>query len=212
MEENERKKGDAVQSKRQIRNFLIDRKFQLAWVFRVAISVSVIVSVMGYYLYGTLVESIELTNAQVLSTASMTEQAQRAIVEKGAKDKFYTGVVLAGSLAGLVLLLSLLTIVVTHKVAGPAYKMKRLFANVDNDHLQLFEQLRRGDELHDVFKEFSDMLRRLRESRHLDVENMERILTELQQAGISDEHSQRLNQMIHKYRISIEMQNDWQND
>lgn len=208
MSEDGNTMGQQVQSKRQIRNFLIDRKFQLAWVFRVAVSVTIVVCVMGYFLYGTLVESIELTNAQVLSTASMTEQAQRAIVEKGAQDKFNTGVVLGGSLAGLVVLLSLLTIVVTHKVAGPAYKIKRLLGGVDGDHLQLFEKLRRGDELHDVFQEFSDMLRRLRESRHLDVEQLESILSDLHMANIQHDSLKKVAELIRRYKTSIKMQND----
>ena len=208
MSEDGKTMEQQVQSKRQIRNFLIDRKFQLAWVFRVAVSVTIIVSVMGYFLYGTLVESIELTNAQVLSTASMTEQAQRAIVEKGANDKLYTGVVLGGSLAGLVLLLSLLTIVVTHKVAGPAYKIKRLLGSVDGNHLQLFEKLRRGDELHDVFKEFSDMLRRLRESRHLDIEQLEFVISRLEGSDALLEQYKDLSQLVDRYKNSIEMQRD----
>ncbi len=206
MIDTEKNAGERLRSKRQIRNFLIDRKFQLAWVFRVAISVTIIVSVMGYYLFGTLVESIELTNAQVLSTASMTEQAQQVIVEKGAKDKRNTALVLGSSLAGLVLLLSLLTIVVTHKVAGPAYKIKRLLANVDGEHLQLFENLRKGDELHDVFREFGDMLRRLRESRHLDVAQLEEVIQKLQAADIAEMERNVLKQIVDRYNQSISMQ------
>ena len=205
MNDSEKNVGERLQSKRQIRNFLIDRKFQLGWVFRVAISVTVIVTVMGYFLYGTLVESIELTNAQVLSTASMTEQAQQAIVDKGEKDKLNTGIVLSGSLAGLVVLLSLLTIVVTHKVAGPAYKMKRLLANVDGEHLQLFEKLRKGDELHDVFQEFSDMLRRLRESRHLDVEQLHSVIQKLEAADAASVEIAELKRIIDRYNKSVSM-------
>ncbi|MBN2529523.1 MAG: hypothetical protein JXR76_24255 [Deltaproteobacteria bacterium] len=208
MSENGKPTGEQVHSKRQIRNFLIDRKFQMAWVLRVAVVVTIIVSVMGYFLYGTLQESIELTNAQILSTASMTQQAQQAIVEKGAKDKVFTGVVLAGTLAGLVVLLSLMTIVVTHKVAGPAYKIKRLLSAVDANHLQLFEQLRRGDELHDVFREFTDMLRRLRESRHLDVERLESVIQTLEAAQIPKEKFQPMVEIVKQYKESIEMQHD----
>lgn len=206
MSDTEKNAGERLQSKRQIRNFLIDRKFQLAWVFRVAVSVTIIVSVMGYFLFGTLVESIELTNAQVLSTASMTEQAQQAIVEKGTMDKRNTAIVLGSSLAALVLLLSLLTIVVTHKVAGPAYKMKRLLARVDGDHLQLFENLRKGDELHEVFKEFGDMLRRLRESRHLDVAQLETVIQNLQTADAATKDVNALKDIVERYNRSVSMQ------
>lgn len=193
------------QSKRRIKNFLIDRRFQLGWVFRVAIMVTLIVAVMGYFLYQTLAESIELTNVQVLSTSAMTQQAQSAIIQKGAKDKLYTGLVLGGSLTGLVFILSLFTIVVTHKVAGPAYKIKRLLSTVDGSRLQLFEKLRRGDELHDVFKEFGDMLRRLRESRHLEIEQIESTITQLQKSDVPEAHYQSLVAIVDRYKKSIEM-------
>lgn len=205
MDNAEISSGENTQSKRHLKNFLIDKKFQLGWVFRVAGMVAVIVAIMGYFLYGTLVESIELTNAQVLSTAAMTEQAQRSIVEKGARDQLYTGLVLGCSLASLVLVLSLSTIVVTHKVAGPAYKMKRLLSSVDSNRLQLFEKLRKGDELHDVFREFSDMLRRLREARHLDIEQLDSVILQLGEANVPKEKYHALLRIVERYKKSIKM-------
>lgn len=205
MDKNAKSSIEQAHSKRRIKNFLIDRRFQLGWVFRVALMVTAIVAVMGYFLYGTLAESIELTNVQVLTTSAMTEQAQQSIIQKGAKDKLYTGIVLGGSLAGLVLVLSLFTIVVTHKVAGPAYKMKRLLSTVDSSRLQLFEKLRKGDELHDIFQEFSDMLRRLREARHLDVEQLDAAVSYLKSSGVPEAQYAPLQSLSERYKKSIEM-------
>ena len=58
---------------------------------------------------------------------------------------------LFGCLFALVVVLSLLTIVATHKIAGPAYKMKKLFGEVEGRQLQLRAKLRKGDELDDIF-------------------------------------------------------------
>ncbi len=192
--------------KRMMKNYLIDRRYQLGWVARVALVVTIIVAIMGYFLYDTLSESIEMMAIQAMEAAALTEDAQAAIISHGQKDKFITGVVLAATLIGLVVVLSVLTIVVTHKVAGPVYKLKRLLGSVDGTHLQLWEKLRKGDELHDVFEEFAAMLRRLREARHLDIQRLESIIASLEQRGVTGEAIESLRKMGDDYRDSIRME------
>jgi len=189
-----------------MKNYLIDRRYQLGWVARVALVVTIIVAIMGYFLYDTLSESIEMMAIQAMEAAALTEDAQAAIISHGQKDKFITGVVLAATLIGLVVVLSVLTIVVTHKVAGPVYKLKRLLGSVDGTHLQLWEKLRKGDELHDVFEEFAAMLRRLREARHLDIQRLESIIASLEQRGVTGEAIESLRKMGDDYRDSIRME------
>ena len=54
---------------------------------------------------------------------------------------------LCGGFTLLVVLIGFMGIVVTHKVAGPVYKMKRHLREVANGRLQVPNRLRRGDEL-----------------------------------------------------------------
>lgn len=196
--------GGGPKPKRHLKNFLIDRSFQFGWVFRVAVVTAIILGVMGYFLYRTLSESTEIMVGQALTVEGMSEDAQAAFIEQGESDKTRTVFVLGGSLLGLLLLLSLMTIVATHKIAGPAYKMKKLLGDIDGDHLQLWAKLRKGDELVDVFQEFDDMVRRLRESRHSDVEELDRIkgLLEGQQTEAALEA---LAGMSERYRDSVKM-------
>ena len=44
-------------AKRHVRNFLLDKRFQMRWVLRVVLAVSVVVVVMGYFLYGTVADA-----------------------------------------------------------------------------------------------------------------------------------------------------------
>jgi hypothetical protein len=61
-------------------------------------------------------------------------------------------VILVAALSVLVLALGAAGIVVTHKVAGPIFKMKRLIVHVGQGHLNQLEKLRNGDELTDDIK------------------------------------------------------------
>jgi sensor histidine kinase YesM len=205
MQEESSAAGNRPRAQRHLKNFLIDRSFQLGWVFRVALVTAIILGVMGYFLYRTLSESTEIMIGQALMVEGMPEDAQNAFIEQGEADKTRTVFVLGGSLLVLLLLLSLMTIVATHKIAGPAYKIRKLLSKIDGDHLQLWAKLRKGDELVDVFREFDDMVRRLRESRHTDVEELEKIRDMLASNEVVPA-SEALQRLADHYRDSVRME------
>lgn len=82
---------------------------------------------------------------------------------------------LVGILSALVVAIGLAGIVVTHKVAGPIFKMKRHLIDVTGGDLKVPSGLRKGDELVDFFTAFQSMVVSLRKSR-------EEQLYELEQA------------------------------
>ncbi len=206
MESNVRpSSGSPPLFKRRLRNFLLDPRFQLGWVARVAFTTALILGVMGTFLFRTLHESTEMMIAQTLAVEGLTPDAQQRIIEKGQHDELMTAVALASGLVVLLVLLSVMTIIATHKIAGPAVKMKKLLLSIDGDHLQLWAKLRKGDELLETFREFEEMLRRLRESRHGDVEELEAIAAALRDAGPAGDSAARLAKIAERYRESVEM-------
>jgi hypothetical protein len=60
---------------------------------------------------------------------------------------------------------ALLSIVTTHKVVGPVYRLKCMMRQVCNGPLLGPSHLRKGDELQDLFLEFTRMLERIRGSQ-----------------------------------------------
>lgn len=72
---------------------------------------------------------------------------------------------LAGLLTLLVLGIGAAGIVVTHKVAGPIFKMKRHLGEVALGKYQVPWSLRKGDELVDFFESFRKMVVALRDER-----------------------------------------------
>jgi nitrogen fixation/metabolism regulation signal transduction histidine kinase len=72
---------------------------------------------------------------------------------------------------------------VTHRVVGPAYKMKSLFRHVADGHLKLYGRLREGDELQDVFVEFERMIERLRTNQRDEITQLESVIARARDAS-----------------------------
>jgi hypothetical protein len=206
MEESAKVEGKQVHAKRHLRNLLIDKQFQLRWVFRVTVAVSIIVAVMGYFIYRTVADATDQMVAQKLgNVGELTEEAMAAFEGQASHDKMVTFWTLAAWLCGLVVLLGLTTIALTHKIAGPAYKMRRIFPLINGDNLRLWDKLRKGDELQEVFEDLADMLARLREHRRKDTTELESISELLSEGNRNDVAIEKLNAIIARYRESVKM-------
>lgn len=76
---------------------------------------------------------------------------------------------LVGCMAGFVLFIGIATIVTTHHIVGPLFRIKRLVNDVAGGRLKVPEYpLRDGDELKDVFDAVTAMVRGLRERQEAD--------------------------------------------
>jgi nitrogen fixation/metabolism regulation signal transduction histidine kinase len=71
-------------------------------------------------------------------------------------------------------------IVVTHKVAGPIYKMKRQLREVGDGHLRIPGKLRKGDELVHFFDTFERMVRSLRARQEAEIAMLDSAIEQLQ--------------------------------
>jgi hypothetical protein len=193
-------------AKRSFRNLLIDRKFQMKWMWRTIIAASLVVSVLGVFLFRTVSAATDQIVAQKLGDPALTSEATEAFVAAAQQDKRTTIVQLVAGLALLVLLIGVLTILSTHKIAGPAYKIRKLCLGIDGDHLQVRGKLRKADELQETFVEFDDMLRRLRDHRRQDLQVLENAKNLLAKAGSKGALEEEFDELIERYRESIKMQ------
>lgn len=87
---------------------------------------------------------------------------------------------LVGALSLLVVLIGFAGIFVTHKVAGPIYKMKRQINDVGEGRLKIPGKLRKGDELVEFFETFETMVKNLRERQEVEIAKLERAITALE--------------------------------
>jgi nitrogen fixation/metabolism regulation signal transduction histidine kinase len=89
-------------------------------------------------------------------------------------------VVLIVVLSLLVIGIGVAGILVTHRVAGPIHKMKRLLGYVGDGHLRLTEKLRKGDELQHFFDAFEAMVNSLRNRQEVEIGKLDQAIASLQ--------------------------------
>jgi nitrogen fixation/metabolism regulation signal transduction histidine kinase len=96
--------------------------------------------------------------------------------------------VLVGSLFVMVVLIGMLGIFFTHKVAGPIYKMKLLLKDVQRGKLVVPPgRLRKGDELQEFFDVFAEMVGELRRKQQAEVDDLSAAIDAARGAGASEE-------------------------
>jgi nitrogen fixation/metabolism regulation signal transduction histidine kinase len=89
-------------------------------------------------------------------------------------------VLLIAGLSLLVVAIGIAGIMVTHRVAGPVYKMKRLLGYVGDGHLRLTEKLRKGDELQHFFDAFEKMVNSLRHRQEIEIDKLDQAISVLE--------------------------------
>jgi nitrogen fixation/metabolism regulation signal transduction histidine kinase len=86
---------------------------------------------------------------------------------------------LIAALGILVVALWLAGIVITHRVAGPVYKMKRQIRDLQKGNFKVPSPLRKGDELKSFFDAFNDMVESLRARQRGEIERIDSTLEAL---------------------------------
>jgi nitrogen fixation/metabolism regulation signal transduction histidine kinase len=112
-------------------------------------------------------------------------------------------VVLMSVLSLMVLGIGVAGIIVTHRVAGPIYKMKRLLGYVGDGHLCLTEKLRKGDELQHFFDSFEKMVNSLRRRQELEIEKLDQAIIGLE-GKVPDSELSRLRTLRQEMQASLE--------
>ncbi len=200
--------------KRSARNYLLDSRFQLKYSGFLVLVAIVISGVMGAVLYETTLAVVGESSALVEESKKVSEVSRMNIRdlasdspelltefnrEADAHDKALSDQQarlihgqqlmiesLVGGLALMVVLIGLLGIYFTHKVAGPIYKMKRLLKQVGDGHLHVDARLRRGDELTDFFDTFTQMVQGLRQMESKQLEDVEAAIKALEGGSQGD--------------------------
>jgi nitrogen fixation/metabolism regulation signal transduction histidine kinase len=81
----------------------------------------------------------------------------------------------------LVVGIGLAGIVITHKVAGPIFKMKRQIRELGEGHLRMPGKLRKGDELVDFFQTFEHTVQNLRERQQAEIAKLDAAIARLEE-------------------------------
>jgi hypothetical protein len=171
---------------RKISNYLLDKRMQLHYVVFVTVLSAVISGSLGYLIYQQEREASAMVQRAVETPMFADDPELREVVASDMKSRDDNLLVtMIGVGVGLVLVLSLYLLVMTHKVAGPLYKVSLYFRKWEQGVLGEVTPLRRGDMLKDFFDDFKlthDVVRKRQLENHVIAA---RFLEACQAAGVS---------------------------
>lgn len=177
--------GPRPRYKRKLSNYLLDKKLQLRYVMLVTILSGVIAGALGYMIYQqkrAASESIE-QDLKALTQADSSQSDFQERVASGLQSEDRALVYkMVGVGVGLVVILSLYLLIMTHKVAGPLYKVSMYFDRMAVGRLGVVTPLREGDMLQDFYAQFQEMHDAVRARAQRDVGVLEGALTALRTA------------------------------
>ncbi|MEO8705792.1 MAG: hypothetical protein ABI867_37525 [Kofleriaceae bacterium] len=173
--------GPRPKYKRKLSNYLLDKKLQLRYVIVVTLLSGIIAGVLGFMIFDQQRQSTESIESDLQELVNNTEDVQNITGDYESEDRMlvYTMVV-AG--VGLVVILSLFLVVMTHKVAGPLFKTSIYFDRMAEGRLSVVTPLRRGDMLQDFFAKFKDTHDSIRARAAADVEAMTNVAKALRES------------------------------
>lgn len=175
-------------AKRRLRNYLLEPRFQLKYTLMVVGVTVVVASALGFLAYRYSRGQTEMMSITRMESQGDLDPRFVSFIEEEARKADRN--VLAGIVAGiatLALALAATGIVVTHKLVGPAYKIKRMLGDVRDGHLKIEGRLRKGDELQDVFDAFEEMINALRSEQEREIAMLDAALGDASAAGVPED-------------------------
>ncbi|MFO0725772.1 MAG: hypothetical protein U1E65_18455 [Myxococcota bacterium] len=135
---------EAAKKNRRLRHLLLNRQFQLKYTAMILGVASAISMVLGWFLFQKLRE-----NSRMLQLDPGFDEAFQA--QLAASDTNIV-LVLIGAFALFLVVLAVLSVVITHRMAGPIYVMRRYIGEIGAGALPRVRNLRKGDEFRDLFE------------------------------------------------------------
>lgn len=173
--------------KRLLRNYLLDARFQLKYTGYVVVVTLVVASVLGFLAYRESRAQTEMMSIGWAMEADATDDTQGFIEERARAYDRNMLLAIVGGILSLTIALGFVGIYITHKVVGPAFKLKLLLQHVTDGHLSLKGRLRKGDELQDVFLVFETMVETLRARQREEIALLEHGIESAKKSGATDD-------------------------
>jgi len=191
-------------TQRKIRNYLLDRHFQLKYTGMVLLVTVSVASGLGYVAYRFSRGQTEALAAHIAAQPDLDDDTAMDL-ERFAEqeDRKIRNAIVAGVLL-LTLALGVTGIIVTHRVVGPAYRMKRLIEHVGDGKLEITTGIRKGDELQELYHSFAQMVESLRDQRAEEIEQLEDTLIKMEAAGIQSAYLTELRALLERIRKTVD--------
>ncbi len=167
--------------KRKLSNYLLDKKLQLRYILVVTLLSGMIAGALGFMIYDQRHQSTQSIEEDLQELVPDEEDIKSITGDYESEDRVLVYKMVAAGV-GLVVILSLYLILMTHKVAGPLYKTSIYFDRMAQGRLSVVTPLRRGDMLQDFFEKFKNMHDTVRQRAIDDVAEMEQAIAALRES------------------------------
>lgn len=189
---------------RKMRNYLLDRRFQLKYTGMVLLVTVSVASGLGYVAYRFSQGQTEALTAHIAAQPDLdVDTAQDLERFARQEDRKIRNAIILGVLL-LTFALGLTGIMVTHRVVGPAYRMRRLFRHVGEGRLEVSTGIRKGDELQELYHSFAEMVESLRDQRSGEIAQLEDTLDKMDAAGVQSPYIDELRALLERIKKTVD--------
>jgi hypothetical protein len=170
----------APQHKRQLKNYLLDKSYQLRYTTVIVLISAALTTGLGFLVVSKAREATRTIKPGLM----LLDEETAARVSKDLDGSDRT-ILLAIVGFGVIFCVAMMGygIVITHKVAGPLFKLSNYLNRIRDGHLGQVYELRKGDQLHAFFAVFKGMHEALRQRTEEEVKLLERTIAGLEQSG-----------------------------
>jgi methyl-accepting chemotaxis protein len=137
------------------KQYLIDRRFQLKWAGRIFLLLFMVSFVVGWAIYYAVWDA---TTSQLKGLVAQGVLSQSQILPVSSTIKSSIAFALLSRSAAILLILSILTIFLTHRIAGPIFKIKKIVRLVRGGQGSERIFLRKRDEFKDLAEDLNALL------------------------------------------------------
>ena len=170
---------------RKLSNYLLNKSLQLRYVAFVTVMSAVISGALGYLIWRQEADASQYV-LQAFDAFTKDAELRGAISDRLQSGDDRLILTMAGAGLGLVVVLFLYLVVMTHKVAGPLYKVSRYFDEMAAGKLGNVWSLRKGDMLQDFYDKLKELHGAVRKRHQEDNEAYKKFLAACESAGIGD--------------------------
>ena len=171
--------------RRHLRNYMLDKRLQLRYVGAVALVSAALCGVLGWLIWQQQIEASNAVLSSVAASDFLPPEVQAEVTSRLRSSDLEFVLVMFGVCLGLITVLSLFLVVLTHKVAGPLYKIGLYLDEIYAGRLPVVHDLRRWDEFKRFFERFRRMTEALRIRAASEAEAFARFVAACEHAGVA---------------------------
>ena len=137
------------------KQYLINRRFQLQWMGKIFLLMTAVSIIVGWTIYYAVWDATTTQLKGLVAQAVLT-QSQVLPISSTIKSSIALGLITRGLI--LVFILAVLSVFLTHRIAGPIYKIKKTIRLIYDGRSSERVVLRDHDEFQDLAEEVNHLI------------------------------------------------------